>query len=266
MTVIQLPVRLDRVQKALVQVFDEATGVSTFWSEGNAQHQNMQSSFISLHLLSGPTPTRKNKRGRVIIPIESVVIAIPTVVVDTRYGFYLNDFLYYYDSQSGDTQDTVRDALVLAVNNDSYETVTATATTSGKLSLVADFVGGIQSLHLFPPTANESLVYSPSRVQLTEGAQIMVVTVSTFSKIKTLRGGAHLLAAQCSAALQSEDFVETLRALGIGVQNKSPLINLGAITSGDWESRVAFDVTFAVRSAWVRNVDTIETVVSNTDS
>jgi hypothetical protein len=60
---------------------------------------------------------------------------------------------------------------------------------------------------------------------------------------------------------ETADYVDTLSEYGIGIWNKGIATDISAIAGANWESRVTIDVQMAMRSALVRPVDQIETVL-----
>jgi hypothetical protein len=212
-------------------------------------------------MVAGPGITNTGgKRGTTLNPITTVDITVDSAAADIRSGIVLNDYDYATDSVGGDTVDTIAERLVALVNGDDLETATATDLTGGVLQLGEDFLGGIRSLSIYGSLSASNVVRSADNVLVTEGTQTMLVNVQAYSTGRSPRSGAWGVIQQCLAAFQTEDMVETLRAQGVGIGNKTQPIDLSAIAGANWESRVSADITLTARAAWVRPVDIIETV------
>ena len=88
----------------------------------------------------------------------------------------------------------------------------------------------------------------------------MLINVQAYSKSREPRLGAWALIQRALAVVQSEDYVETMRALGVGVWTKGVVTDLTAIAGAHWETRASFDLSIAAKAVWVREVGRIETV------
>lgn len=262
MAAIVTPLRLDRVQLALVSILDEACNpLGAHWGYTEPTREQLPEGYVTLTMADGPGPFhRQGKRGTELTPIDTVTIVVDSVEVGKRYGIELNGFNYFTDGVGGDTVDTIRDRLVAAIVADTEETASAAAGGAGEVDLSANFLGGIRWLSIYGALSSTNLVRAADSVLVVDGTQTMLVNIQAYHKQREPRNGAWALIQQCVAALQSEDLVERLRRYGVGVWDKAQPLDLSAIAGGHWESRASMDVTLAARASWVRPVSTIETV------
>lgn len=257
------PVRLDRLQSTLISVLDEATGLTCSWGQTHRQRGDTSGAFVSCEIVNGPGAFVRNRaRGRTLRAISTVDLTVGAPTVGGRVGFYLNSHLYYHDVVLADTPSTVRDALVALVGADEYETASAAAGAPGVLTLTADFLGGIRQLSVLSGIDAGTPTYG-GNVLVAEGTQTILVSIGCFSKSRSPRNGAHSIAAAALAGLQSTDLTLRFAAEGIGVRGKSQPRDLGVIAGGRWESRVSFDVEFALASVWTRPADIIESLTTS---
>lgn len=262
MPVIAPPLRLDRLQRGLFEVFAEATGVDVHWGFSEVLQTQLTETFVALTMIGGPTPNlRKHRHARALHPIESVTLTV-TLDVGTRVGIILNAFNYFTDIVAGDTVSTVRNRLIADINHstNTAETATAAAFAVGAIDLTADMLGGITSLAIYGSITVGVPTLSIDAVLLDETTHNVLVNVQAYSRGREPLGGAWVPISQCQAALRSELFVEALRAYGLAVWDTGTPTDLSNIAEGHWETRVSFDLVLALRSRTVERVDTIETL------
>ncbi len=260
---IPIPIRLDRVQQALFDTLSDAVApVRVAWAYSEQDFEDVpDEGLLDLRMIAGPSPNiRSGKRGKLLNAVATIDITVDAVEVGKRYVVRLNCFSYFTDAVAGDTVTTIRDRLRDAVNADALETATASDVGVDALRLTADMLGGLRELSLSGPLSSSAPVLDGSSVLVTEGTQTMLVNVQAFSKCREPRNGAWAIIQQAYAALQSEDYVEQMRALGVGLWDKGAASDLTAIAGAHWETRVSFDLTLAARAIWVRPIDRIETV------
>lgn len=263
---IMIPVRLDRIQRALWTVFNDAVSPNgVHWDFGHGTHEALGRAFVGLRLISGPSVSERSAvRGRLVVPAQQILLTVDAATADTRNSVYLNGYQYFYDVQAGDTVTDIRDALLAQINDGEAYNSTATASASGADSILlgASFQGGIYSLQYQGEMSTSGLI-EDEPVLVTEGSSLMTIEVQTFSKDRELRNGAMTLASQCLAALQSPAYAEYLTREGIGIQTKSPLTDLTALAGGRWETRMTFDFTLSTPSTFVSPVETIDQVLAS---
>jgi len=249
-----LPLRLDRIQKALFETLGDACAPTQVASDEG---------LISLTMVGGPSPfILSGKRGKLLNAVDSILITVDVVGLG-RYLIRLNDFSYYTDGVLGDTLTTIRDRLVdliNLINADDLETATASPSGGDSLTLTADDLGGLRSLTLSGPLTAGAPALDGRSVLITEGAQNMLVNVQAYSKGREPRDGAWALTQRALAAVQSEDYISTMRHFGVGVWTKGVASDLSAIAGAHWETRASFDLSLAARAVWVRPVDRIESI------
>ncbi len=263
---IPVPLRLDRVQSSLFNTLGDAVDpVRVAWAYGEQVFEDIpDEGLVSLTMLGGPSPhLRGGKRGTILNAADSIIVTVDAVEVGKRYIVRLNCFDYRTDAVLGDTPTTIRDRLRDEINNDALESVTASDSGVDAITLTADYLGGMRDLFLIGALSSSGKVLNGESVLVVEGAQSMLVNVQTFSKCREPRNGAWAIAQQVLAALQSEDYIETLRRFGVGVWSKGVLTDLSAIAGAHWETRVSFDVNIAARAFWVRPVARIDTLTAN---
>lgn len=259
---LSLPLRLDRVQRALFETLGDAVApVRVAWAYSEETFESVpDEGLIDLTMIGGPQPfIRSGKRGSILNAVDAITITVDSVGTG-RYVIRLNDFSYFTDGVGGDTTTTIRDRLRDAINADPLETATASDAGASGLTLAADELGGLRSLTLSGALSAGPPTLDGRSVLVTEGAQNMLINVQAFSPCREPRNGAWALIQRALAVVQSEDYVETMRALGVGVWTKGVVTDLTAIAGAHWESRASFDLSIAAKAVWVREVDRIETV------
>ena len=265
---IPLPIRLDRLQLGVNEILTDALdtsggGPEVLWAYGQAVWEDNvpDAGLVSLDMIGGPQPfIRSGKRGTLLNAAATIVVTVDSVEIGKRYIVRLNGFDYFTDYQAADTVTTIRDRLRDLINADPLETATASDTGGDAITLTADSLGGMRTRQLVGAISSSNLVLDGDSVLVTEGAQVMLINVQAFSKGREPRNGAWATQARVLAALQSEDYIETLRRFGVGVWSKGPPTDLSAIAGGHWETRVSFDVTLAARAVWVRPIGRIESL------
>jgi hypothetical protein len=263
---IYTPIRLDRMQRAMMLALEDACGVGVHWALTEPSHEQLGAEFIALRLVGGPSPfNRTGKRGTLLNPATSIVVTVDAATVGKRATIELNDFMYGTDIVALDTVTTVRDRLSALIAADTLEPVTPSDVGADGIMLTADFLGAMRNLNVFGPLSTGSLVVNPNSVLVTEGEQSMLCNVQSYSKGQEPRNGAWALSQLAYAAMQSEDYIEQLHAAGVAVWERGISTDLSAVIGGRWESRVSFDLTLAMQSAWVRPIARIETVNLETD-
>jgi hypothetical protein len=261
--VIPVPLRLDRIQRALFENLSDAVApVRVAWGYNEQTFESVpDEGLVDLRMIGGPSPfIRSGKRGTLLNAADSITITVDAVEVGKRYIVRLNGFDYRTDAVALDTVTTIRDRLRDAINADELETATALDAGADGLTLAADSLGGLRSLQLVGALTSDPPVLNGASVLVVEGTQTMLVNVQAFSKGREPRSGAWAIVQQLLAALQSEDYVEAMRRLGVGVWTKGIATDLSAIAGAHWETRASFDLTVAARAVWVRPISRIETI------
>jgi hypothetical protein len=253
---------LDRIQKALFEpLVDACAPVRVAWGYSEQTWETVpDEGLLNLIMVGGPSPfIRSGKRGSLLNAADSILLTVDSVGLG-RYLIHLNDFSYFTDGVLGDTLTTIRDRLVILINEDDLETATASPSGGDSLTLAADELGGLRSLTLSGPLSAAPPVLDGRSVLITEGAQNMLVNVQAYSKGREPRSGAWAIIQRALATVQSEDYVSTMRHFGVGVWTKGVVSDLSAIAGAHWETRVSFDLSIAAKAVWVRPVDRVESV------
>ena len=150
---LSLPLRLDRVQRALFETLGNAVApVRVAWAYSEETFESVpDEGLIDLTMIGGPQPfIRSGKRGSILNAVDAITITVDSVGTG-RYVIRLNDFSYFTDGVGGDTLTTIRDRLRDAINADPLETATASDAGATGLTLAADELGGLRSLTLSGP-------------------------------------------------------------------------------------------------------------------
>jgi hypothetical protein len=260
------PLRLDRLQTSIVAVLDDALGstVEVGWAYGEALwNENFTSgNAVNLTMVNGPSFHNQNLAhgSTPFFPPTVVTNTVDTATVDHRYRLVINNFTYFYDGVVLDTVDTIRAALVALVVADSESPYTAAATVNaGEYTVTPDATGSIwqmsiDTLQTGVPTLNTQAVVK------TQDTRRFTIALGCFSKGRSPRTGAWDIVAKCQAALTSPEYAETFARYGVGVWGKGPAVDLSDLAGGHWESRVSFDVDFAMKSTFTTNVEQIDTL------
>lgn len=261
---IPTPIRLDRVQRGLFEVFSSALApVGVAWGYNEASYQTLPANLAILTMIGGPQPwNRSGKRGAVILPATSATVTITAATLGALYLVRVNGIAYSHEAAAGETVSDVRDALVTAMNADPGATFTATPSGLDGLAMAPTEGGGLRTIEIVGPISPGVVVLDSQAYLVTRGTQTALINFQSYSKGREVRNGAWSITASALATMQTESFVETLRGWGVGLWSKGAPTDLSAITSGHWESRVSFDFTVSMVAEWVDPVDTIETVTA----
>ncbi len=267
---IAIPIRLDRMQSALVDVLE--SGLSGFsppilvhWARTEPSHESLGATYVTLDMIAAPSPiNRAGARGTLLNPTSSIDITVDSAVTGQRYGIELNGYLYFTDGAGGDTEAIIRDRLVALIEADAVEPVTAAAAAGDALSLTADFDGAMRCLRLVGELSSSNQVVSSDSVTVTEGDQLMLINVQVFSKETAPRLGAPIVMATVYSVLQSPDYIQDLVNSGVGVHSKGVPTSIPAVEGGRWEGRQSMDVELSMVSGWVRPAGRIESAVLTT--
>lgn len=252
-------IRLDRVQKVLFEVFRDEACPSVAWAFGEPSFDVSPAEHVNIQPIAGPTArTRRNARGRVIIPLESLEISVTSAAIGLRPIVRLNGFDFRTDTLPGDTIEDVRDRLLEEIAGDDQEPVSVSPIGTNGFLLEANDFGAIRSLALLGPLAHANAVESEPAT-LIEGSSSLIVQVEVWSKTSEFFRGATAIVSKIQAALQTPDVVELLLRFGVTIQDIGAPIDLSSI-SGRWSSRSAFDLSIALWAGWTRPADTIEIV------
>jgi hypothetical protein len=255
------PVRLDRLQRSLVQVFEDGTGLPTHWAQTEPSHETLPDDYLVLDMVVPPGPWNQHRaRGVSKQVVTSTDIVVDSSTLNQLYAINLNHFQYREVGQVADTVTTIRDRLIAQINDDLLEPVTASIVSGDTLRLTADFDGAIRALTLSPHLSVAAQVLSNDIVLLIEGTQTCVVNVEAISKEQSPMNGAASKVALAYAVLQSPDYVATLNSFGVGVWDKGVPIAVPVVNGARWETQDSFDLTLALQAAWVRPSDAIESV------
>lgn len=260
------PIRLDRLQAVLTNEFTRALELQdgppeVHWALTEPSHEQLPVSCVALRMISPPSPfIRSRKRATLLNPAISIDITVSSVVVGTRYGIRLNNFLYFTDAIGGDTLTTIRDRLSATISDDLLEPVTLSDIGADGLRITADFNGAMRELTLVGPLTSATPIWSSQSVGVVEGQNTMLVNVQAYSKNREPWNGAPQITAIILAALQTETYAESLDAAGVAVQEKGTPTDLSAIAGGRWETRSSFDLALGMQAAWSEDVERIESL------
>ena len=255
---IATPIRLDRVQGVLFEIIRDEVLPSVAWAFGEPSFDIAPEDHVSLEPFGGPTAReRRNARGRVIIPVESVQVTVTSAALGLRPILRVNGFDIRTDTEAGDTLSDVRDRLIAAVEEDELEPVSASIVDADTLLLEADSFGAIRSLELVGPLAWSNVV-DQAPATLIEGSALLLVRVRAYSKKTELWRGATATMSRLEAALQTPDVIEKLQRFGVSIVDIGTPVDISAIAGARWSSRSETILTLALWSGWTRPADVIE--------
>lgn len=259
------PIRLDRLQKALIEVLEDALGstVEVGWAYGEGLwNDNFPSgNAVNLTMISGPNFHNQNcVRGEVFLPPTTVNVKVDSATAYERYIIEINEYYYYHDATALDTVTTIRDALVALIVADTESPFTAApAVPVDELTVTPDAVGSIWQMAVSNQMTGTPTLSSQAVLKV-QDTRRFTIALGCFSKERFPRSGAWDIVARCQAALTSPQYLEVFNQYGVAVWGKSPATDLSDIAGGHWESRVNFDVDFAVRSTFTTDIEQIEHV------
>ena len=256
--------RLDRLQAGFFSVFTaEIPNTSVQWAYQQPSFEQLQSNMINIELLTGPTKIYLTRaRGRTILPPTSITLSVPSVIVGKRYYVEINDFLFFHDAIGGDTVDTIRDALVVAINTDPNDPYSASSTVNpGEFTILPESFGSIWQVAISSNITVIDLTLSNTPVLLTEGTRDLTVNLQTFSKSPSPRTGAWSIMDKIQDITETQELVDQLwDVFGIRIIDFGVVTNLSAIAGASWESRCTSDVRVQLRSQHTRATEAIESV------
>lgn len=258
-------IRLDRVQRGLYAAVGGVASL-TMWAHGEVPIEQASAGTMAvLEMTAGPTPVRQQMaRGRLLVPASSVIVRVLSATVGKRLIVRLNGYDYRHDVVADETVGDIRDALMDAIEADEPGvTVSVAGSPGASFTITANSLGDLWELELVGGESdidNDAPVFSGNGVLLSESDESLLVGVQTYSKTRSVHGGAVSLAQQIRDKLQSEDVIEGLTREGVAVWGVGGITDISAIAGARWESRATFDVTLAARSVFRRPCGQIETV------
>ena len=264
---IRVPIRLDRVQQALVNMVRSAVadGTRITWSYQEQTQQTQPSGLlVTLRMISGPDPYHQHRaRGTAILPPTNMDLRVDSVAPGQRVILRLNRETFFHDVLIGDTVDTVRDSIVAQVEADiDYGLVSAAALPgAGEYRITATYNGAIRRVELQGDQVVLAAPESTTPVIVTDGTSTAIVAVDVFSTATTPRDGAWAASAQIQAAMQSHGLERDVQQLNLGYWGRGPTTDLSSVVGGSqWKSHTMFEQTVAMPSCWVQDASIIETV------
>jgi hypothetical protein len=258
---IYVPIRLDRMQLAMVQVLEDGVGVPVHWANTEPSHESLPTDYLVLSMPFPPMPfSRQGARGKSKEVVSTIDLQIDSAVEGFLYSITLNHFQYATTGLAADTPTAIRDRLVTLIEADLLEPVTASDVGADIVRLTADFDGAIRALEISSELSVVDRVVADNIVTLTEGTQMLTVNVEAYSKGQSPMDGAVALLARAYAVFQSPDYVRTLNAYGVGVWEKGIPTSVPVVVGGQWETQDTFELTLSMSAAWVRPADHIDSV------
>lgn len=255
------PVALNRIQLALFEALGAVvTPAPVQWGYGEQPFDQLPGEFVSLQLIGGPSVgLRRIARGRVVLPLTLAVLSLPTVSAGVLLSIRLNGLIFRFETTSTDpteARDGILDELtgVLAADG-----VTVSALGADALEFAPD-TSPIWDLAPSPAFTVSSSLAANNAVEVVERTHRATVQVDCFSKGREPRNGAWALSSKALTAFESQDLVESMADLGVGVLNVGPVTDTSAVAGGFWETRTTFDVEVSTPANFTRPVDIIETV------
>jgi len=261
---LQAPLRLDRFQQGLFSVVSDAMGPTTSvtWGLGQAVYESLEAELVVLTVPNGPGYFNQNHaRATTILPFDSITIDVTGATAGVRDVISVNCIDYFVDADGVITDEDIRDAFVIALNENSNDPWSAAdGAGSTELVITPDSFGAIWSLEILGELAAISQTVSGNAASLTQGTRTITVGIQCFAKNRTLRAGAAAMIAKIQSIFEDPGYSADLSVFGIGVWDKGPCVDISAIAGANWESRYSMDVQMAMRSAITRPVDHIETI------
>lgn len=259
------PVRIDYVKDALRDVFVAALPADTPVIWGGANHPRAPRPFARLNITSGPSQIGSFvDQHRIRDAITLATITIDLATIDVLYTVRVNGIPARHVGVMGDTVDTIRDALVAAVNL-LGEAVVAVATVAGEFTITPNSTGDLIVLAVVPgaPTTTVVLTQPGTFVQDTIGARRLTVSCDFFStETDKLELGALDMAAKCLAALDLPSSLLLFKDRRVAARVITATQNLSGLEPGGAveESQANFDVDLTAMSVLVETIDVIETI------
>jgi hypothetical protein len=254
------PVNLARFQTALVQVFDDATGLESGWSYGEGVYNStFAGDFINLTLTGPMTKATTAARGNSFQPCESVAFTVDAATEGQLIGVYVNEIPIRHEVTGVDTVTTIRNTLVAAVAAIAPDEFTAAAgVAAGAWTLTPAYFGGIWSARYFGSMTADVTLEDELAIA-TIGTRRYSIQVEAFSKGREPYNGAWSIVDKLMAALELPENTQTFADYGVGIGMIGNAVDLSAIAGGSWETRVAFDMDVNLRTVVVRPVGQIAT-------
>jgi hypothetical protein len=260
---ISAPLRLDRLQKGVfLAIADAMAPASVGWSYGQAAFEQLGPELINLQMANGPSYwTQRGKRGSTILPFDSLTLDVTASTPGKRDIVSLNGIEFFVDVVA-QTPEQIRDELIVSLNADANDPWSAAPGVAvSELVITPASFGAIWSAEVSGEIEALSQVVSGNAATLTQGTRVFNITIECFSKEREPRNGAWALMSRIESIFETADYVDTLSEYGVALWNKGIATDISAIAGANWESRVTIDVQMAMRSALVRPVDHIETVL-----
>lgn len=258
-----MSIRLDRLQRGLYRMF---TGIaaSVLWAHQEVPRELLGATMLKLQLLGGPSRwVRTHAYGTILLPADSVIVAVTAATVGTRNIVRLNGYDYYRDTQAGDTVTDIRDELLADIQSGEADAVTATEDGDDGILLKAAYLGGLRRLQLLGElTDSDSAVFSGDAVLETIGTCTHLVGIQAFSQATEPRDGATGIIDAALDATRSFAKLEELHRDGVGIWERGEVVPLDDIAGAHWQTRSAFDLTVSAQTVQLEEVEQIESVAA----
>lgn len=267
-------VRIDLLQRTLKTIFEAELGIPFIWGKSNNPRRPRP--FGRLDLISGPAQLQSVEHDRTTVSVpSSVLVNVPAAPVEgTVWLARVNGVPLRHTSPAGETQTSLRDALIALVNSD-REPATAASTTAGQFRVSESVEGGLYNLHVAPSLAG--FATGPNVLEVVEdpGASVhlgeLVHAVSEATLLLEIVGADNRVGTDGSAgdimgkvpmALNLRRTQQALEDQRLVVDPISTPADIGNLEGGgaQFESRYNIDLLAKMTSMYVEVTDTIESV------
>lgn len=250
-------IRFDKVQTALFDFVQAATGATASWGYGSPNFDTLPNDFVNMIVSGGPSPgLRPRVHWGVACPPEVVELDVLSPSPLVRVLVRVNRYPYWVDPTPGESATSVRDRLLALI--EAGESIPVAA--SGATGITFSPASPIDLWALSVSDGLDVIDATPGDqgVLVTESGRLITVTFTAYSKGREPYDGAWNLAARLADGFESDALVAALELQNIGIRNIGPAADLSAVDAAQWETRVSMDVTASVLSAHAEAVDTIE--------
>jgi len=254
------PLALNRVQLALFEAISTMVSPTTVaWAYGEQPFDQLPSTLVNLTLAGFDAGIRRIARGRVVLPLTSATLDLPSVAAGDLLSIRLNGRVFRFEA-TGTGPTAARDGMLAELTGPlEVEGVVCAASGASALAFAPD-TSPIWDLVPSSEFTVAAFSTSDDAVEVVERTHTLSVQVDCYSKGREPRNGAWVLASQARATFEAQDLVDEMSDRGLGVLSLGPVIDTSAVAGGFWESRCSFDVELSTPANFTRPVDVVETV------
>lgn len=136
-------VRIDLLQRTMVDIFETELGIPVSWGRSNLSRE--QRPLAVFELLSGPSRIQVRHESEMVVTESDYIVDVPVPVAGLDYTIRVNGVPNRHTAVPGETQESLRDALIALVSGD-REPATASVESATQLRVTETEPGSLPYL------------------------------------------------------------------------------------------------------------------------